>query len=77
MADCYLELVEKASLTEMATTWKINSRLDGIFGAKAFDISEFQNVGKHFWKAKKDEVRHLPVDWRYSLGSLLQMCVFV
>ena len=56
MADSYLELAEKASLTEMATTWDIDNRLDGLFEAKGFDISEFQNVGITFGRPRKMEL---------------------
>ena len=55
MADSYLELAEKASLTEMATTWEVDNTLDRLFEAKGLAISEFQNAGITFGRPRKME----------------------
>ena len=55
MADSYLELATKASLTEMATAFEVDDRLDGLFEAKGLDISEFQRVGITFGRPRKME----------------------
>ena len=55
MAEFYLKLVEKVSLTEMATTWEIDSRLDRLFEAKGLNNLDFENVGITFGRPRKIE----------------------
>ncbi len=55
MASSYLGLAEKASLTEMATTWDADNRLDRLLKTKGFDISEFQSIGITFGRPRKME----------------------
>lgn len=56
MAEAYIELAAKASLSEIINFWDTYNRLDGLFEAKGINITKFKATGISFGRPRKLEL---------------------